>query len=152
MCDHNCSEKCQETLARVVEFNMPPSQEVLRLEVGELHDDNMDHGEEVAWNSAPEWDDATRKALDPKLILDGREKVLDKFQSRGVYMYIDRADAQTDNEGKIIRTWWVPTASGNEVRSRCVAQELAPGYPREDRFAGTLMVLGTSCAFLYADV
>ena len=76
--------------------------------------------------------------------------------------------------GKFVKTRWVQTAKGDEVRCRFVAQEFAKGDPREDLFAGTpplfaarllvsrtasspaprctLMVLDVSCAFLYADI
>ena len=74
-----------------------------------------------------------------------------------------------DCTGKFVKTRWVQTAKGDEVRCRFVAQEFAKGDPREDLFAGTpplfsarllvsrtasspepqctLMVLDVSCAF-----
>ena len=89
-------------------------------------------------------------------------------------MHIPREDAMQDGTGKFVKTRWVQTAKGDEVRCRFVAQEFAKGDPREDLFAGTpppfaarllvsrtasspesrctLMVLDVSCAFLHADI
>ena len=76
----------------------------------------------------------------------------------------------------MIRTRWVETVKGDEVRCRFVAREFAKGDPRDDLFASTpplflakllvslaatlrpssvfwtLMALDVSCAFLYAKV
>ena len=79
-----------------------------------------------------------------------------------------------DRAGKFVKTRWVQTVKGDDVRCRLVAQEFAHGDPREDLFAGTpplfaarllvsrtatrrpkkhtLMVLDVSCAFLYAPI
>ena len=76
--------------------------------------------------------------------------------------------------GKMIRTRWVETLEGDEVRCGFVAQEFAKGDPRDDLFASTptsslarllvscaatsrkrmwtLMTMAVSCAFLYAAV
>ena len=89
-------------------------------------------------------------------------------------MHVPREDAMQDCTVKFVKTRWVQTAKGDEVRCMFVAQEFAKGDPREDLFAGTpplfaarlllsrtvsspeprctLMVLDVSCAFSYADI
>lgn len=48
--DRSVTVECQEMPSRVVKGNMKSSQEELKLEMGELHDDNMDVGKEVGWS------------------------------------------------------------------------------------------------------
>ena len=128
----------------------------------------------IPWDFSDQWDELTGKALDLEKVVKGREKELQKFQERRVYVHVPRDEAMQDREGKFVKTRWVQSVKGNEVRCRLVAQEFAKGDPREDLFAGTpplfaarmlvsrtasspgrrwtLMVLDVSCAFLYADI
>ena len=128
----------------------------------------------IPWDLSDQWDELTGKALDLEKVVKGREKELQKFQERRVYVHVPRDEAMQDREGKFVKTRWVQSVKGNEVRCRLVAQEFAKGDPREDLFAGTpplfaarmlvsrtasspgrrwtLMVLDVSCAFLYADI
>ena len=109
-------------------------------------------------------------ALDPALVKKGRELELTKLHSRGVFEYVNRGEAK---KGKLVKTRWVQTNKGEQVRCKFVAQEFAHGDPRDDLFASTpplfaarlvvsmaattratpwsLMALDVSCAFLYAD-
>ena len=115
------------------------------------------------------FDENTGKPLDHAKVKKGDEKELEKLKGRGVYEYASRSEAQS---GKLIKTRWVRTEKGQDVRSRFVAQEFAAGDPRDDLFASTpplfaarqvvslaavsrkrmwsLMCLDVSCAFLYA--
>ena len=85
-----------------------------------------------------------------------------------------RTTAMKSKDAKFIRTQWVDTQKGEEVRCRFVGQEFAAGDPRTDLFASTpplflartvvsmaawerarlwsLMALEVSGAFLYAKV
>ena len=117
-----------------------------------------------------QWDERTGKALDMEKVVKGRLKELQKLEERGVYVHVRREDAMQDCTGKFVKTRWVQTAKGDEVRCRFVAQEFAKGDPREDLFADTplfsrqdclsaepsspeprctLMVLDVSCAFFF---
>jgi hypothetical protein len=128
----------------------------------------------IPWDIADQWDEITGKALDLEQVIAGRLKELKKFEERRVYVHVPRREALEDKEGKFVKTRWVQTVKGEEVRCRLVAQEFAHGDPREDLFAGTpplfaarmvvsrtasrrkakhtLMVLDVSCAFLYAPI
>jgi hypothetical protein len=128
----------------------------------------------IPWDMADQWDEITGKALDLEKVVSGRLKELKKFEERRVYVHVPRQEALRDKAGKFVKTRWVQTVKGDEVRCRLVAQEFAHGDPREDLFAGTpplfaarmvvsrtatkranqhtLMVLDVSCAFLYAPI
>jgi hypothetical protein len=128
----------------------------------------------IPWDMADQWDEITGKALDLEKVVSGRLKELKKFEERRVYVHVPRQEALRDEAGKFVKTRWVQTVKGEEVRCRLVAQEFAHGDPREDLFAGTpplfsarmvvsrtankrrdrhtLMVLDVSCAFLYAPI
>ena len=115
-------------------------------------------------------DENTGQVLEDNLVKAGDAKEVAKLKGRGVYEYASRSAAR---EGKLVKTRWVRTKKGAEVRSRFVAQEFAAGDPRDDLFASTpplfgarlivslaatwrnklwsLMCLDISCAFLYAD-
>ena len=102
---------------------------------------------------------------------EGQAKEIDKLKTRGVYKVVP---SDQNKLFKMIRTWWVETLKGDEVRCRFVAQEFAKGDPRDDLFASTpplslarllvswaassrkrmwtLMTMDVSCAFLYAAV
>ena len=89
-----------------------------------------------------------------------------------MYTAVDRQTALADHESNLIRTRWVKSKKGEEVRCLFVAQEIAAGDPRSDLFAGTpplwaarllvsmaamnhhrgwrLIGLDVACAFLYA--
>ena len=148
-------------------------------ELNELHEDGL-HQETtltdpvVPWDLEQQWDELTGKVLDLEKVVQGRLKELQKFSERRVYRHVSREEMLQDIEGKLVKTRWVQTMKGEEVRCRLVAQEYAKGDPREDLFAGTpplfaarllvsrtassrkktltLMVLDISCAFLYADI
>ena len=114
-------------------------------------------------------DENTGQVLEDDLVKAGDAKEVAKLKGRDVYEYAPRSAAR---EGKLVKTRWVRTRKGAEVRSRFVAQEFAAGDPRDDLFASTpplfaarlivslaatwrnklwsLMCLDISCAFLYA--
>ena len=123
----------------------------------------------------PQWfDDRTGEPLDPGKVRDGRAKEYEKLMQREVYEPVLRTKARESPNGKFIRTKWVDTQKGEDVRCRFVGQEFAAGDPRTDLFASTpplflariivtmaawqrarpwsLMALDVSCAFLYAKV
>jgi hypothetical protein len=128
----------------------------------------------IPWYMDDQFDELTGKYLDFEKVVQGRLKELQKFADRRVYVHVPRSKAMSDPEGKFVKTRWVQTQKGDEVRCRFVAQEFAHGDPREDLFAGTpplfaarlltsrvasawkkghtLMVLDVSCAFLYAPI
>ena len=84
-----------------------------------------------------QWDERTGKALDMEKVVKGRLKELQKLKERGVHVHVPREDAMQDCTVMFVKTRWVQTAKGDEVRCRFVAQEFAKGDPREDLFAGT---------------
>ena len=86
---------------------------------------------------ADQWDEVTGKPLDKEQVIAGRMKELGKFQERQVYVPHLREEAMQDEGGKFVKTRWVQTEKGEEVRCRLVAQEFAHGDPRDDLFAGT---------------
>ena len=123
----------------------------------------------------PQWfDDRTGEPLDPGKVREGRAKEYEKLMQREVYEPVLRTKARESPNGKFIRTKWVDTQKGEDVRCRFVGQEFAAGDPRTDLFASTpplflariivsmaawqrarpwsLMALDVSCAFLYAKV
>ena len=128
----------------------------------------------IPWVMEEQWDELTGKVLDLEKVVKGRLKELKKFEERRVYTHVSRNEAMHDRAGKFVKTRWVQTVKGDDVRCRLVAQEFAHGDPREDLFAGTpplfaarllvsrtatrrpkkhtLMVLDVSCAFLYAPI
>ena len=119
-----------------------------------------------------EFDEHTGAPLDPQQVRAGRQREVNALKSRTVYTPVTRASAMNSGTGKFVKTRWVKSQKGAEVRCRFVAQEFANGDPREDLFAGTpplfaarlmvslaathhsdgwsLMSLDISCAFLYA--
>ena len=91
-----------------------------------------------------------------------------------VYTYVNRQEAEMDDEGKFVKVKWVRVNKGckmnPKIRCRLVAQELAYGERIDELFAGTpslssvkialhlaaeggcdykLMVMDVKCAFLY---
>ena len=86
-----------------------------------------------------EWhfDELDGSVLDLVKTRQGIDREMEKLQAREVYKAVDRAEAMQDPEGKFIKTRWVKTNKGKEVRCRFVAQEIAAGDPRSDLFAGT---------------
>lgn len=58
--------------------------------------------------------------------------MLQKLKEHRVYSYGSRAEAEMGRDENFVKTWWVRTEKGDDVRSRCVAQELANGGPPED--------------------
>ena len=120
------------------------------------------------------FDDCTGKPLDPAKVRLGRAKEYEKLTQREVYEPVLRTNAMKSKDAKFIRTKWVDTQKGEDVRCRFVGQEFAAGDPRTDLFASTpplflartvvsmaawerarpwsLMALDVSCAFLYAKV
>ncbi len=131
-------------------------------------------GLSLPWPLEEQWDELTGKELCKEKVVQGRLKELGKFKERQVYVYHSRDEAMKDEGGKFVKTRWVQTEKGDEVRCRLVAQEFAHGDPRDDLFAGTpplfaarllvsraasrarrdwtLMCLDVSCAFLYAPI
>ena len=55
----------------------------------------------------------------------------------GVYEYVSRAQAETDDSGKFVKVKWVRVKKGEAVRCRLVAQELGYGERLDELFAGT---------------
>ena len=70
--------------------------------------------------------------LEPTMVRKGDDREVAKLRGREVYDYAPREEA---GHGKLIRTRWVRTMKGQEVRSRFVAQEFAHGDPRDGLFA-----------------
>ena len=103
----------------------------------ELHECFSLHDPVVPLDLPEQWDERTGKALDMEKVVKGRLKELQKLKERGVYVHVPREDAMQDCTGKFVKTRWVQTAKGDEVRCRFVAQEFAKGDPREDLFTGT---------------
>ena len=119
------------------------------------------------WELEEQWDENTGEQLNPAKVKEGRRKELEHFEQRGVWEVVPRTE-----DMKVLRTRWVQTNKGPDVRCRLVAQEFASGDPREDLFSGTpplfaarlvtslvasrpkhdwaLLALDVSCAFLYA--
>ena len=115
-----------------------------------------------------------REPLDPGKVREGRAKEYEKLMQREVYEPVLRTKARESPNGKFIRTKWVDTQNGEDVRCWFVGQEFAAGDPRTDLFTSTpplflariivsmaawqrarpwsLMALDVSCAFLYAKV
>ena len=147
---------------------------VMHLAEGEDEEGCVFPGVSLPWAMEDQWDEITGKELDKEKVFKGRVKELAKFAERRVYVHHPRDQAMLDEGGKFVRTRWVQTVKGDEVRCRLVAQEFAHGDPREDLFAGTpplfaarllvsqaasrpqkdwtLMCLDVSCAFLYAPI
>ena len=118
--------------------------------------------------------DRTGQTLDPAKVRLGRARECEKLTQREVYEPVLRTNAMKSKDAKFIRTKWVDTQKGDDVRCRFVGQEIAAGDPRTDLFASTpplflartvvsiaawertrpwsLMALDVSCAFLYAKV
>jgi hypothetical protein len=90
----------------------------------------------IDWELEDQWDEITGRALDLEKVIKGRLKELQKFEERKVYVHVPRQEAYNDAAGKFVKTRWVQTVKGDEVRCRLVAQEFAHGDPREDLFAG----------------
>lgn len=64
-------------------------------------------------------------------------KELQKMMGRwGVCSYVSRAEALTDRDSKFVKTRWVLTEKGIDVRSRFVVS-VCQGDPREDLMVGT---------------
>ena len=88
----------------------------------ELHED-MDVFE-------PRWfDDRTGEPHDPGKVREGRAKEYEKLMQREVYEPVLRTKARESPNGKFIRTKWVDTQIGEDVRCRFVGQEFAAGEP-----------------------
>ena len=84
-----------------------------------------------------ETDEHTGAPLDPRKVQAGRLKEYNALVSRNVYRTVDRELARSNPQGKFIKTRWVKSQKGDDVRCRFVAQEFASGDPRGDLFAGT---------------
>ena len=93
-----------------------------RDELHETLDDDLDPDQ----NFQNHHDEHTRLALDPMMVKKGRAKEIDKLKTRGVYEVVPRDQAKL---GKMIRTRWVETPKGDEVRCRFVAQSLRKATP-----------------------
>ena len=133
----------------------------------ELHEEIEDWT--IQW-----FDDCTGQPLDPAKVRLGRAREYEKLTQRDVYEPVLRTNAMKSKDAKFIRTKWVNTQKGEDVRCRLVDQEFAARDPRTDLFASTpplflartvvsmaawerarpwsLMAVDVSCAFLYAKV
>lgn len=70
-------------------------------------------------------------------------KYLQKLEEeRQVYSYADWKGAMEDDAGMCVKTRWVLTENGEDVRCRFVAEEFAKGPPRE------LLLVGTPSLFV----
>ena len=67
----------------------------------------------------------------------GRAREFEKLTQREVYEPVLRTNAMKSKDAKFIRTKWVDTQKGDDVRCRFVGQEIAAGDPRTDLFAST---------------
>jgi hypothetical protein len=171
-----CSADVLEVMLKVHATDKLAALEEELFHVGEcgLHEESTLTAPHIPFDLDEQWDELTGKALDLEKVTAGRMKELNKFSERKVYVHVPRKVALANREGKFLKTRWVQTEKGDEVRCRLVAQEFAHGDPREDLFAGTpplfaarllvsrtasdmtksltLMVLDISCAFLYAGI
>ena len=112
--------------------------------------------------------------LDAKLVVAAEKEEMTRFKKMQVYTYVNRQEAEMDDEGKFVKVKWVRVNKGckmnPKIRCRLVAQELAYGERIDELFAGTpslssvkialhlaaeggcdykLMVMDVKCAFLY---
>ena len=83
------------------------------------------------------------------MVKKGRAKEIDKLKTRGVHEVVSRDQAKL---GKMMRTRWVETLKGDEVRCRFVAQEFAKGDPRDDLFASSKALGQLGSYFAETDV
>ena len=100
-----------------------------------------------------QWDDLTGKALDMVKVVKGRLKELQKLKKKGVFVHVPSEDAMQDCTGKFVKTRWVQTVKGDEVRPPLFAARLLVSRTASSPEPQcTLTVLDVSCAFLYADI
>ena len=132
-------DKVAEMMTKLMETSRMQNleEELSRLEEAGLHEDSTLTNPVVPFNMEEQWDELTGKTLDLKKVTEGRLKELKTFTERKVYVHYPRKAAMEDMDGKFVKTRWVQTVKGEEVRCRLVAQEFARGDPRVDLFAGT---------------
>jgi hypothetical protein len=70
----------------------------------------------IPWDMADQWDEITGKVLDLGKVVSGRLKELKKFEDRCVYVHVPRQEALRDKAWKFVKTRWVQTVKGDEVR------------------------------------
>ena len=76
----------------------------------------------------PQWfDDRTGQPLDPAKVRLGRAREYEKLTQREVYEPVLRTNAMKSKDAKFIRTKWVDTQKGDDVRCQFVGQEIAAG-------------------------
>ena len=83
------------------------------------------------------YDENSWEELDPKQVLKGEQEEYERFCKMGVYEYVNRAEAENDDNGKFVKVKWVRVKKGEGVRCRLVAQELGYGERLDELFAGT---------------
>ena len=107
-----------------------------RFESGKGYVLNMD----VASDGATYQDDLTGQPLDPKLVLEARQKELDYFASKGVWRKASIAECRREMGRNPISVRWVDVNKGDDVnpniRSRLVARQIR-GPGEESTFAPT---------------
>ena len=73
------------------------------------------------------WDDLTGLPLDPKGVLEARQKELSYVEQKKVWTIVSR-DTAKDNGWKIIKTRWIDISKGDALdvvyRSRLVGKDL----------------------------
>ena len=100
-----------------------------------------------------QWDDLTGKALDMAKVVKGRLKELQKLKRERSVCACSSEDAMQYCTGKFVKTRWVQTVKGDEVRQPLFAARLSVSRTASSPEPQcTLMVLDVSCAFLYADI
>ena len=104
-----------------------------RFECGKGYILNMD----VARDGATYQDDLTGQPLDPKLVLEARQKELDYFASKGVWRKAPIAECRREMGRNPISVRWVDGDDVNpNIRSRLVARQIR-GPGEESTFAPT---------------
>jgi len=100
----------------------------------EWHDDEVPAGARME-----AWDDLTGLPLDPKGVLEARQKELSYVEQKKVWTIASR-DKANDNGWEIIKTRWIDVNKGDDLdvvyRSRLVGKEFADKRI-EGLFAGT---------------
>lgn len=93
----------------------------------ELHEEDDLMAKASDWGVLEEADEITCEALDPQKVVRGRENEFGKLKEREVYSYVSREEALNDPTGKFVKTRWVQTNKGEEVRCRFVARNSRGG-------------------------
>ena len=113
-------------------------QEKVSMSNGKLADEW--HDDEVPAGARMEaWDDLTGLLLDPKGVLEARQKELSYVEQKKAWTIVSR-DKAKDNGWDIIKTRWINTNKGDDLdvvyRSRLVGKEFADKRV-DGLFAGT---------------